>query len=80
MNKTRKNVWHKIFSPPCPRCLSTRTQPLTLGNPVIMRGDDFVKLIKNKAEGKPSKPVQSWKCLDCETTFDEKGGYITIEP
>lgn len=68
-----KKVWNKLFSPPCPNCGSTRTREELSDIPVVGTMKELFDVINNQNKGKPNKPIRTWKCLDCGSTFDEKG-------
>lgn len=65
-------VWAKILSPPCPNCGSTRTKNLERG--IVLWGT-FKEVVDYKT-GKLKDRHSRWQCLDCHTTWDDKGNQI----
>ncbi len=77
--KEAKKVWNELFSPPCPKCGSTRAKEELRDIPVCGTMKDILDRIIQRNKGNIPLPIRTWTCLDCETVFDEEGGQITYD-
>lgn len=75
MNKSNK-VWSNLFSPPCPKCGSTKTKEELRDTPAMCTGTELLRRLTNNMKGIPNKPIRTWECLDCGSIYDEKGRHI----
>lgn len=72
-------VWNKLFSPPCPKCDSTKTKEELRIVPVMGTMKELIEIKTKQEKGEAVTPTRTWKCQDCGTTFDEKGRFIAVE-
>jgi len=78
----KKEVFHKLFVPPCHDCGSTDVDIMDIRKVVIQNGTDFFRNIIQGKDGMASKNDSSrtYRCQKCNCRWGDEGWQLRFRP